>query len=221
MISLGLHEFAHAWVACRCGDTTARDMGRMTPDPRAHIDPIMTIAVPALMLLLTGFVFGGAKPVPVNYGRLRHPARDMMLVALAGPLMNVLIAVFLTAALKLCLTGFVMGGPGDTALGYTLYPYLNPDLGGPENVATSVLSWSIFANLILAIFNMLPIPPLDGSRVVAFFLPGPLRGTFMALDRFSMLIVVALLFSGLLSPVIVNAYEPLARTVDLVTAAQW
>ena len=211
ILSLGLHEFSHAFVANLCGDSTAKDMGRMTPDPRPHIDPIWTILVPCVLYMTGGIIFGGARPVPVNYHRLRRPARDMMLVALAGPLMNVLIAVMLMAVTKLLLAEGGMGRPGDTALGYIVYAHR------PTQIVTLVLTYATRINIVLAIFNMLPIPPLDGSRVLAFLLPSPVRETYMRLDRFAMLFIVLILFSGALRPIIMTAYFPLAQLVDVLT----
>jgi Zn-dependent protease len=210
ILSLGLHEFAHAFVANLCGDPTAREMGRMTPDPRPHIDPIWTILVPCVLYMAGGIIFGGARPVPVNYHRLRRPSRDMMLVAIAGPLMNVLIAIVLMAITKLLLAQGGMGRPGDTALGYVVYAHR------PAQIATLVLTYATQINIVLAIFNMLPVPPLDGSRVLAFFLPSPMRETYMRLDRFAMLFVFLILFSGALRPIILTAFVPLARLVNWV-----
>ena len=177
ILSLGIHEAAHAYVAHLCGDDTAKDMGRMTLNPIPHIDPFMTILMPAILYATTGFMFGGAKPVPVNYHNLRHPLRDMSLVALAGPLSNVLLAVLFLLVWKV-LT-YTVGMPADA-------------------LAPQVMLNSVSFNLLLAAFNMIPIPPLDGSRVMAFLLPSDLRETYMRFERFGMLIVFGLLFSGVL-----------------------
>jgi Zn-dependent protease len=173
IISLGVHEAAHAWVALKCGDPTARDLGRITLNPIPHIDPVMTIIVPILMYVTVGFAFGGAKPVPVNYHQLRHPLRDMMFVAIAGPLSNVLLAILFMTAYK---ASIVYGG------------YESGQLLPTVMYASTVM------NVALAVFNMLPIPPLDGSRVMAWLLPSSLREGYVALERFGLLLVLAFLY---------------------------
>jgi Zn-dependent protease len=173
VISLGIHEAAHAWVALQCGDTTARDLGRITLNPIAHIDPFMTIILPTMMFISTGHTFGGAKPVPVNYYNLRNPLRDMALVAIAGPASNFLLAVFFFLLEKLVVQ-----------LG----------IWGPENIGIWILSETVSLNLLLAAFNLLPIPPLDGSRVMTWLLPGGLREGYAALERFGLLLVILAIY---------------------------
>ena len=173
IISLGLHEAAHAWVAWKRGDSTARDLGRLTLNPIAHIDPFLTIILPTVMALTTGFIFGGAKPVPVNPNRLHHPTRDMMLVALAGPLTNLLLALVFIACRNLAI------GLGDYQ---------------PDQLLVRVLDVSALFNLVLAVFNMLPIPPLDGSRVMTWLLPPALREPYTSLERWGILIVIGVVF---------------------------
>ncbi len=168
VISLGIHEAAHAWVAAMRGDTTARDMGRMTLNPLAHIDPFLTVILPAVMYATTGMVFGGAKPVPVIASRLHKPLRDMMLVALAGPASNLFLALLFALAYNLAM------GPG----GYT-----------HDQLMPSVLLTSAAFNVLLAVFNLIPLPPLDGSRVMAWLLPRGARDAYVSLERFGILIV--------------------------------
>jgi len=174
VISLGVHEAAHGWVALKCGDTTARDLGRITLNPIPHIDPVMTILMPLLLLWSTGFLFGGAKPVPVNFHRLRHPYRDMALVALAGPASNVLIAMIVLFVKKLVVVDF---GIWDS-----------------EMLGAQVLDAVIWFNLLLAVFNMVPIPPLDGSRVMTWLLPPRLRAPYQVLEGFGMILIFVLIF---------------------------
>ena len=178
VISLGIHEAAHAWVADKCGDSTARDLGRITLNPMAHIDPIMTIVLPTILFMTTGFVFGGAKPVPVVFHNLRSPLRDMALVALAGPISNILIGIVLALSVK-----------------------LTDELGiwSRDALGTQVLQFGVYLNLLLAAFNMIPIPPLDGSRVMAWLLPSSLRSSYVALERFGLIIVILLISQGWLS----------------------
>lgn len=173
VISLGIHEAAHAWVALKCGDTTARDLGRITLNPIPHIDPFMTVILPLLMVISGGFFFGGAKPVPVNFHNLRSPLRDMALVALAGPFSNFLLAMFFFLCQKLLVEDLHIWNRG--------------------TVGHLILIRAVDFNLLLAAFNLLPIPPLDGSRVMTWLLPGGLREGYAALERFGILIVFGLI----------------------------
>lgn len=173
VICLGVHEAAHAWVANQCGDSTAKDLGRITLNPIPHIDPVMTIILPTMLVLSNaGFLFGGAKPVPVAYHRLRNPLRDMMLVALAGPVSNFLLAILFALAI----------GIFDE---FRIYDR--------DQMMFTILQHGVHFNLLLAAFNMLPIPPLDGSRVMAWMLPSSLRSGYVALERFGLLILVGIL----------------------------
>jgi len=202
ILSLGIHEAAHARVALRCGDTTARDQGRLTLNPIAHIDPFMTVILPAFLFLSgSSFLFGGARPVPVDYLRLRRPLRDMMLVALAGPLSNLLLAVLFALVWKVLV--YVVGM-------------------SVTELAPQVMQQAIVFNLVLAIFNMIPVPPLDGSRVMAWLLPGPLREPYVRLEAFGMLIVFGLLLSGVLGTIIWPPLEALYQFVaGPLTGGAW
>ena len=171
LFSIVVHEYAHGYVANRWGDPTAAMLGRLTLNPIPHIDPIGSILVPGLLLLSPGgFLFGWAKPVPVNPANFRHRKWGDITVSLAGPGSNVLLALLFTvvwiAARRL----------------------LGPDPGIDEIFGTAVL-----LNLILAAFNLLPIPPLDGSHVVYNFLPQPLAYNYMSLARYGLLILIVLL----------------------------
>jgi Zn-dependent protease len=183
IVSLGIHEAAHGWVALKCGDTTARDLGRITLNPIPHIDLFMTILLPAMLFIGSGgrVLFGGAKPVPVSFHRLRHPWRDMSLVALAGPMSNLLLAIFFMIALKFFLhTGLYNGA---SRVGARLDDFLPRVL------------WSTMAtNVLLAVFNLVPIPPLDGSRVMAWLLPDALRPAYVRLEGVGMVVIFALLY---------------------------
>ena len=172
VFSLGVHEAAHAQTALWCGDPTARDLGRITLDPRAHIDLMMSIVMPLILYVTTGFAFGGAKPVPVNFARLRKPLRDMALVAIAGPLSNILLAIFFAS----------------------IYAILRKNGVYSTNQAMLViLDATVSLNILLAIFNLVPIPPLDGSRVMAWLLPQPLRAPYALLEVFGLFIVFGLI----------------------------
>jgi Zn-dependent protease len=171
VVSITTHEAAHGFVADRLGDPTARERGRLTLNPIPHIDLFFTIVLPlALILSRSGFIFGGAKPVPVDFSRLRHPRRDWALVGAAGPASNVLIAIGLAAVLSAAtLTG----------------------LADASSSLTEILAIGIFLNALLAVFNLIPIPPLDGSRVAQYFLTGEALALYRRLDRFGLLLILA------------------------------
>jgi Zn-dependent protease len=168
ILAITLHEASHGYVAWKLGDDTAYQLGRVTFNPLRHIDPMGTIILPAILVFTTGFMFGYAKPVPVNYRRLRQPRRDMVLVAAAGPASNLLIA--LAAALALHLIP-------DTATMTTA-------------VLSQMLGYCIFFNVIIGVFNMIPLPPLDGGRVAVGLLPNPLAYRLARLERYGMIILL-------------------------------
>jgi Zn-dependent protease len=171
ILAVTLHEAAHGYVARFFGDDTAEKAGRISLNPLRHIDPVGTIILPALLLLAnTGFIFGYAKPVPVNFGKLRHPKRDMIWVAAAGPGMNVLLAAIST--LLIFIPSF-FGFP-------------------PSGTLIKILWISVEINLLLAVFNLIPIPPLDGGRVAVGLLPLPLARPLAQLSRFGIFLVLGL-----------------------------
>ena len=172
ILAITLHEAAHGWMAQRLGDDTAARLGRVTFNPLRHIDPFGTVILPALMYFTTGFVFGWAKPVPVDFSRLHHPRRDMVWVALAGPGTNFLLA--LASAWGLARFG---------------------DTGGLFGAwLSATLTVSVLANVILMIFNMIPLPPLDGGRVAVGVLPDALAFPLARLERYGILILMFALF---------------------------
>jgi Zn-dependent protease len=170
-----LHEYAHGWVAYKLGDPTAKSAGRLTLNPLKHVDPVGTILLPALLILMRSpILFGWAKPVPVNFMNLDRPKRDMLWVGIAGPVVNILLAVTLSLLLKFELAGGLR----------------------------EILGLAILVNLVLAVFNMIPIPPLDGSRLVMSLLPLPYARSYAKLEPYGILIVFALLYFGLLDEVV-------------------
>ncbi|MBX3027451.1 site-2 protease family protein [bacterium] len=177
LLSIILHEIAHGWVAYRLGDDTAVRAGRLTLNPIPHIDPFGSVILP-LLLAVTGLpIFGWAKPVPVHFGRLRRPKRDMVFVALAGPATNLALAV-------ICV--------------WLAHQLLLHDL----RAAAQVPIVGMQINVALAVFNMLPILPLDGGRVLFGLLPLPVARAFGRLEPYGMLIVVGLLYTGVVGSLI-------------------
>lgn len=180
LFAITAHEVAHGWVALKLGDRTAQMMGRLTLNPIKHIDPIGTLLVPGLLLTFGGFIFGWAKPVPVTYQNLRKPKSDMAWVALAGPMSNLLMALIWAVVAKLALVVLQSG----VALGE---PMLYMGIAG------------ILINTMLMVLNLLPLPPLDGGRILVSVLPGPLAWQVGRLEPYGFFILLALLYFGILS----------------------
>jgi len=179
-----LHEYAHGWVAYKLGDPTAKLAGRLTLNPVMHIDPVGTIFLPGVLIALrllgmNTFLFGWAKPIPVNFSKLHNPRRDMVLVALAGPAVNIMLAVAIS---QLARVPVFWGG----------YKFIEA---------------AVFINLLLATFNMIPIPPLDGSRLVMGLLPRQLAVPYSRLEQYGILIVIVLVYMGILDTVVLPVVE--------------
>ena len=183
LFAITLHEVAHGWVARYLGDPTAAKLGRLSLNPIRHVDPIGTILVPAVMLLLPGnFLFGWAKPVPVNANLLGNPKRDMSIVAVAGPLANLVMAFFWALLIKLSIS--------------------SEQVSNTQQLLILMGLAGILINLILMVLNLIPLPPLDGGRVLVGLLPEGLSRKLASLERYGLIIIVALLVTGFLGAII-------------------
>ncbi|MFH1504391.1 MAG: site-2 protease family protein [Candidatus Omnitrophota bacterium] len=175
LVSVAFHEYAHGWMAAKLGDPTPKNSGRLTLNPLAHIDLFGTIIMPILLIVVSRgtFTFGYAKPVPINPSHFKNPKKDLRLVGAAGPGANILIALFLSLVLKLDIL-----------------------------VLKEALFWGIMINLILAVFNLIPIPPLDGSKILASLLPNRLAYNYLRLESYGFLIIMFLIMTGLFRKII-------------------
>jgi len=186
-----IHEYSHGWVAWKLGDPTAKIAGRLTLNPIAHIDPIGTIFLPLILLIThSPVLFGWAKPVPVDFHSLNNPKKDMIWVGLAGPGANILFAIILSFILKL---GSAVNNP----------------------VLVMLISSAILINIVLAVFNILPIPPLDGSRVVLGLLPRKLGMQYARLEPYGLIIIFGLLYLGIIGGFIWPIVMLIARVLGV------
>jgi len=183
IFAITVHEVAHGWVASKLGDPTAKILGRLTLNPIKHIDLVGTIIVPAVLLALGGFMFGWAKPVPVNWNNLRNPKRDMVYVAVAGPLANLFMAIAWGIAMKI---GYMLGASNE----FVAMPLIYMGYAG------------VFINSVLMMLNLLPILPLDGGRILAGLLPNKASYQFSKMERFGFPILIVIIAMGWLSNIL-------------------
>ncbi|MBM4190142.1 MAG: site-2 protease family protein [Betaproteobacteria bacterium] len=181
IFAITLHEAAHGYAALRFGDSTARAMGRLSLNPLRHIDPIGTLLVPALAMVLGGILFGWAKPVPVDSRRLRHPRQDMVWVAAAGPAANLVMAIFWGLMLKLSVA---------------------VNLGDYNTPLRMMAEGGIMINAVLMALNLLPLPPLDGGRIAVGLLPDSLAMPLARIEPYGLFVLIALLLTGVLNLVL-------------------
>lgn len=183
---MSVHEFSHGFVAYKLGDSTAKYSGRLTLNPLAHLDIFWTVILPILLFFSTAgqFVFGAAKPVPINYSALRNPKRDIIWVGLAGPLSNLIFAFLLSLVLRFL----------------------------PDSLLVAMLLENfIMINIVLGVFNLIPIPPLDGSRIVMGLLPQRLSYRYVQFEQYGFIIVIVLIWMGALNFVIWPVVEAIYR----------
>ncbi len=193
LLSLSIHESAHAWTADALGDPTARYLGRVSLNPFVHADPFGTFLFPLMgMFLLHGAMFGWAKPVPVNVGRLRNPTRDHMLVAAAGPISNLLLASGFFIILMVMKT---VSPAANTILQEVAYGGLSAG-NGIVAPLMAFAYYGIIINLVLAVFNLIPIAPLDGAAVLSGLLPRSLSGAFNQMQSYGFVLLIGLLYLG-------------------------
>ncbi len=197
LLAVSFHELAHGWVAMRLGDPTARLLGRLSLNPLRHIDPLGTVVVPVLLFMTAGVIFGWAKPVPIDWRKLRRPQRDMALVAAAGPAANLLMAIAWAMVLKLAAWL-------DGSMPWLSAPLIYMGLTG------------IIVNLLLAALNLIPLPPLDGSRVASALMPARWARVYNRIEPYGLFVLLLLLLSGglqrLLQPVL-GGIEQLAYAI--------
>lgn len=197
LLAITVHEAAHGWVANKLGDDTATRLGRVTLNPFKHIDPIGTVLVPLILVAVGGFLFGWAKPVPVRFDRLNQPKRDMALVAVAGPAANLIMALLWGMLLKISL------------ILLNSLPWIGVPLNGMAQIG-------IFINLLLMVLNLIPMPPLDGGRVVAGLLPNKISQTYSRIEPFGLFILLALLATGLLSEILTPMLSVVRSFINLI-----
>lgn len=194
IFAITVHEAAHGFAARYFGDSTAERAGRITLNPLKHIDPIGTILLPALTLLVGGILFGWAKPVPVDFSRLRHPKRDMLWVAAAGPASNFVMALFWASMIKLAVTVPSIYSEPLSLMGQA----------------------GVMINVVLMVLNLLPLPPLDGGRIAVSLLPNHLAYKYAQIERYGFIILLVLLATGILATVMEPFINALINLIEFI-----
>ena len=194
LFAVTVHEYAHGYIAYRRGDSTAKMMGRLTLNPIAHIDVVGSILIPAALMLLGLPAFGWAKPVPVDFSRLRHPKRDMLWVAAAGPASNFVMALFWASMIKLAVTVPSIYSEPLSLMGQA----------------------GVMINVVLMVLNLLPLPPLDGGRIAVSLLPNRLADQYAQIERYGFIILLVLLATGVLATVMEPFINALITLIEFI-----
>ncbi len=191
LFAIVLHEVAHGWAAYKLGDRTAMMLGRLSLNPIKHIDPIGTILVPAILILTVNFAFGWAKPVPIDWRNFKNPKRDTALVAIAGPAANLVMAI-----------------------GWGLIAAITTIL--PDNFAQPMLNMAfigVFFNVLLMVFNLIPVPPTDGGRIAVSLLPAPAGNLLSKVEPFGLILLLLLIFTGVLWQFIIPVIQMISGLI--------
>ncbi len=199
VFAVTIHEVAHGWVAKINGDNTAASLGRLSINPIKHIDPIGTVLVPVILMYLFGTPFGWAKPVPVSWNKLNKPKRDMAFVAAAGPIANLMMLIFWAIIFKL-------------ADGFSV------DWWNVSQIIIYIANIGILINAVIMILNLIPIPPLDGSRIVSSLMPDKFSETYSRIEPYGIVIVIVLMVSGVLGKVLMPTIYAVSDTVISILA---
>ncbi len=212
LLAISVHESAHAWTAALCGDDTAAKLGRISLNPIRHIDPVGTLLLPFLLLIARAPVFGWAKPTPVDVRKLRDPQRHHMLVTLAGPASNLLIAAILMVVLAVAVR--VLGADARAAAHASLLGNLELASESAHFPIMFTLVFGAFLNAFLGIFNLIPVPPLDGGQILLQMLPPRLAYRYAAIRPFGFMIVLALAFLDLLKFLVLPIFALLSIIIN-------
>jgi Zn-dependent protease len=213
LLAISVHESAHAWMAARCGDDTALSLGRVSLNPLRHIDPFGTLLVPIMLLLAGAPVFGWARPTPVDVRKLRNPQRDHLRVTLAGPLSNLLVAGALMVLLGIAVR--VLGDEARLAASASLVGDLQVASQSQHFPLMFTLVFGAFLNAFLGIFNLIPVPPLDGGQIMLHLLPPSLAYRYAAIRPFGFMIVLVLAMLNLLSILVLPIFLLLTMIINL------
>jgi Zn-dependent protease len=200
VLAVVVHEAAHGWVADKLGDPTARKMGRITLNPFPHIDPFNTIILPILLYLASGIIFGSAKPVPINPYNFRKPKRDMAFSSLAGPTVNILMAALFAFILRFAISP-LEGNIPEGLWGWLIVPL------------SLMLTFGVLINVVLAVLNLLPIPPLDGSRIVYWLLPEKQGMAYYRLEPYGIFIILILFWLNILGKIVLPIIRPILHVL--------
>lgn len=213
LLAISVHESAHAWVALYCGDPTAFERGRISLNPLRHLDPFGSVLLPILLLIAGAPLFGWARPTPVDTRRLRQPERDHLLVTLAGPVSNLLLAILATFLLAVAVR--VLGPDAQQAASLTLLRQFEEAMNLAHFPVMFTLVQLAFLNAFLAVFNLIPVPPLDGGQVLLNILPPDWAAKYSSIRPFGFMIILVLAMLNVLSFLVLPIYVILSLVINL------